>query len=120
MDFEMSTAIALSDLPLHWPTKDGRRLHKAIGYRWAHRGLRGVKLRSLTLPGVGRATCRAWLDQFIRELNEIGDDAQQDSRPRRRGLAGVDAAAATARRNRTNEGLAKHGLAPLPDSGRNK
>lgn len=108
MDFDMTTAIALSDLPSHWPTRDGRKLHKAIGYRWATRGVRGLTLRTITLPGIGRATCRPWLDEFVRQLNQLDAEPQVQGRPRKRGIAGVEAAAA--RRRATDDRLARHGL----------
>lgn len=42
----------------------GKRLNRATLWRWALRGLRGRRLRTVELGG-GRMTCDAWVWQFL-------------------------------------------------------
>ena len=61
--------IPLAELP-KWvpPAPGGRRLHCHVPYRWASSGLRGVILRTISLPGTGKATTLEWYRQFVAEL----------------------------------------------------
>lgn len=89
------TPILLTDLPSSGlvPTPRGRPLHKRVGFRWASRGCRGVKLPVVRTPS-GMATTRSQVIRFLAELSG-GNTAP---RPSRR-------AAAQARRRLTKEGF---------------
>jgi hypothetical protein len=43
----------------------GKRLNRATLWRWALRGIKGSRLRTVALGG-GRMTCDAWVWQFMR------------------------------------------------------
>ena len=51
------------------------RHHKSIGYRWADRGVRGQRLKSLRV-GAKRVTTEEWLDEFLRRLNSRENSAE--------------------------------------------
>jgi hypothetical protein len=52
-----------------WPGRRGKPLNIAVYHRLAQKGSRGVKLRTVHVPSVGRCTCMAWIADFLREIN---------------------------------------------------
>jgi hypothetical protein len=109
-----------------WPlTHYGRRVnpssppHRSIGFRLAKRGNRyGIKLLAVTIPGLGLASCDAWLRRFVQataeaERLERGEGAAPARRqaPHRRPAR---AANQRERERRTDEVLARHGLKVAP------
>ncbi len=60
--------VAASDLLS--PSGGGRRMHVATVYRWAQRGLKGVRLETLKCGGT-TVTTRPALLRFIQRLNGI-------------------------------------------------
>lgn len=57
--------IPLADLPARIPAAaGGRRLHCHVPYRWADKGLGGVLLRTVRLPGIGKVTTLDWFREF--------------------------------------------------------
>lgn len=97
--------IPLKDLPRILPSRDGRRLHKNIGFRWASRGLRGVILRTVRLGG-RKVTRLEWVEDFATRL--ANSHTCEEAEPIRRGGAG--------RHRRTHAILRRHGLRP-PEAG---
>ena len=62
----LSELIPLADLPSRIPAGHaGRRIHSHVPYRWAAKGLAGVVLQTITLPGTGKATTLDWYRQFV-------------------------------------------------------
>jgi hypothetical protein len=60
--------IPLSELPKHIPpSRNGKRRHKSSVYRYAKRGVRGIKLEVRQLPDGLYTTMLAW-ERFIGRL----------------------------------------------------
>lgn len=99
--------IPLADLPGKIPAgPGGRRLHAHVPYRWASKGLAGVVLRTVTLPGTGKVTTLDWYRAFVAEVAAVRTkDYAPGRRLRRRHRRILD------RSGRTRDVLAKHGLA---------
>lgn len=63
-------------VPKHLPKRTrGRPVHISAIYRWATRGIRGVRLECLQLPG-GRYTSPEALNRFFLRLSRQGHAAQ--------------------------------------------
>ena len=100
--------IPLADLPKRIPpAPGGRRLHAHVPYRWASRGLRGVVLKTVTLPGTGKVTTIAWYCEFVQALTTSRTESNLSvrlPRPSRRQDGTARRAEQTART------LSRHGL----------
>jgi hypothetical protein len=102
--------IPLAELP-KWvpPAPGGRRLHCHVPYRWASSGLRGVILRTISLPGTGKATTLEWYRQFVAELAAMpGREAHRRPKWPRPSRSGAPSPRVS---ERTARSLKKFGLA---------
>jgi len=74
--------IRLADVPsLPWlPLRSGKRLSLPTVYRWAQRGLRGVKLRTVRV-GSCQCTSEAWLWDFFNRLSNPAGGAGEGRPP---------------------------------------
>lgn len=63
--------IPLADVPkLPWlPKRNGKRLHKSTVFRWAQRGVGGIKLKTTRIGGA-RCTTEAALREFFAGLDD--------------------------------------------------
>jgi hypothetical protein len=111
LEVALLDAFPLARVPDHMPaTASGKRLHRHIAFRWALRGARGVLLRTIEVPGVGKCTTKQWLAEFVALVNAAAVAAAPTGtappKPRcRRSPQRHDRTAAT------QEVLARHGLA---------
>jgi hypothetical protein len=46
------------------PGPRGRKIHRASGFRWASRGVRGRRLRTVSIGG-SLFSCDQWLHEFV-------------------------------------------------------
>jgi len=51
ISFERETLVSLGDVPSLLPSRRGRRVHRATVYRWAAKGVGGVRLDVLRIGG---------------------------------------------------------------------
>jgi len=101
--------IPLAELPKKIPAAPGgRRLHCHVPYRWAGKGLGGVVLRSVTLPGTGMFTTLAWYRAFVAEVAAVRAGRVADARPPRTGQHTDHRP--NDRATATEEVLSRHGL----------
>ena len=86
MSENASEFIRLSNVPkIKWLERlVGGRLGLSTVYRWAQRGIRGRRLRTIALGGKGMATTEEWLRTFFAELGNAPDDACQTATERQR------------------------------------
>jgi hypothetical protein len=66
--FPASDFFPLSEAARYFPRPGGRKVSVKTLYRWASRGMRTGKLRTLKL-GQQVCTCEDWVRAFIAELN---------------------------------------------------
>jgi hypothetical protein len=68
-DIDLSKLIPFSKVPSMLPrsTRSGKRMSPAVCYRWASKGLNGVKLRSLKIGGTFH-TSPTWLREFFEQV----------------------------------------------------
>lgn len=105
--------IPLADLPSRIPKgHGGRRIHSHVPYRWAAKGLAGVTLRTLTLPGTGKATTLDWYRQFVAEV--AAARGQQKPQPPRQ--AKQQPRRSGGPRAQTQRTLQRHRLEPGSDA----
>jgi hypothetical protein len=57
----------LTELPTRVPARNGRRLHKATGFRWVARGRFGVKLEVILIGGIKHTSLQA-LQRFCDDV----------------------------------------------------
>lgn len=62
--------IPLAGLPKFLPHRGGKPAHVSKGFRWAAKGVRGIRLRTIRAGGT-LCTCRAWLLEFFQALTAI-------------------------------------------------
>ena len=109
----LSELIPLADLPQRIPAKHGgRRIHSHVPYRWAAKGLAGVTLRTLTLPGTGKATTLDWYRQFVAEVAA----ARGQKKPRPPRQAKQQPPRSGRQRAQTQRALQRHRLEPGSDA----
>ena len=102
----LSDAFSISKVPDHLPVNAaGRKLHRHIAFRWALRGVRGIRLRVIEVPGIGKCTTREWLADFVSKVNISRQDGCET---RRR----APTPRAPSHRKSTAEVLERHGLTP--------
>lgn len=70
IDTRQEMLVRLSDVPkLKWLERlVGGRLGLSTVYRWAQRGVRGHRLRTVALGGKGMLTTEDWLLEFFMQL----------------------------------------------------
>lgn len=66
--FPASDFFPLSEAARYFPRPGGRKVSVKTLYRWASRGMRKGKLRTIKL-GQQLCTCHDWVQAFIAELN---------------------------------------------------
>ena len=64
--------VRLSAAPAIVERMGGERVHKSAIYRWAQRGLRGVRLRT-AFAGGHRRTCESWIREFFEAVTRAAD-----------------------------------------------
>jgi hypothetical protein len=62
---DLNTLIPLSEVPKRLPTKRGKRFHISTIYRWATRGTKGRKLKTVVLGGRTYTTEEALRDFMV-------------------------------------------------------
>lgn len=75
IDLFTETVVPLGAYPDHVPKLNGRRLHRTAAYRYAKRGVRGVKLEVVQLPS-GLCTSREAIQRFIERLTQARNNSQ--------------------------------------------
>ena len=95
IDLVVETVFALSELPQHVPARRGRRIHISTGFRWASRGLRGIRLETVQCGGAKCTSVEA-LSRFFQRLTNPAADAEtrtsaQRERAARKAEAELDA-----------------------------
>jgi hypothetical protein len=76
---DLAQLFPLVEATRYFPGRHGRRVSAQTIYRWAGRGLRGTKLRSIRMGGQ-TCTCDAWVRQFVAHLNrDTHIDSPSDS-----------------------------------------
>jgi hypothetical protein len=95
---DLEDCFPLGEADRYFPRPNGKRVSIKTLYRWAARGVRGVKRKTIRL-GHQRCTRDAWIRQFAAELNVCDASSARQIRPsgqetvRRRGVnAALDAA----------------------------
>jgi len=86
IDMSVEDIFPLSEVPKRVPGRNGRRLNTCTAYRWAQRGVRGVKLEVLALGGC-KYTSLAALQRFAERLSGGGVPRLRTSRQRERAHA---------------------------------
>lgn len=84
----------------YFPGRDSNRISLKTLYRWATRGVRGAKLRTIRL-GHQVCTCDAWVREFIEQLNAGRPEVLPGEQPTDREVA---------RRQQVDEALNEAGL----------
>lgn len=94
IDLSTETIVSLADATTHLPTRRGRRpVHVATLYRWAQRGLKGIRLEIIQIGGTSCTSLEA-LQRFFDRLTAArsGDlITPRTSRQRERAAAAADA-----------------------------
>ena len=85
------------------------RPNRSTVFRWAQRGCRGVRLRTVSV-GRRKCTTEAWMWEFFEQLSLARADAEPVQRETGR-LAGRKRVRQRPSDQRTNETLRRHGLA---------
>ena len=86
IDLNEEQLIALADVPAILPKRrSGKRIHLSCVYRWAQRGLRGIRLETLQCGGT-KVTSKKALARFFQQLDESPPQRTESrtSRSRRR------------------------------------
>jgi hypothetical protein len=84
IDLSTETTFPLGELPRHVPARNGRRMHLSTGFRWASRGIRGVRLETIRVGGLLVTSVEA-LQRWCEQLTaEDGDPAPHTSAQRER------------------------------------
>ena len=73
IDIQIETIFLLAELPDHAPHRNGRKMHRATGFRWASRGCRAangeqIRLETLKTP-TGLITSVEALQRFYERLS---------------------------------------------------
>jgi hypothetical protein len=73
IDLAHETIVSLADAPAHLPDRrGGKRPHVSCMYRWAQRGLRGVRLETLQCGGT-KVTSLEALQRFFERLGAVAN-----------------------------------------------
>jgi len=84
IDMSCETLVPLSQVPkLLPPRSNGKRLHISAVYRWAQRGVRGVKLESIRIGGT-TYTSREALQRFAEGNHTPSQAVRTPASPTRR------------------------------------
>ncbi len=80
IDLAHESVLSLTDAVEHLPQRrGGRSVHVATLYRWAQRGVRGVKLEALQVGGTKCTSIEA-LQRFFERLTALDSGDQPTSR----------------------------------------
>ena len=84
IDLQAETVLTLADAARYVPRRRrGRKVHVSTLYRWAQRGIRGIKLETLRLGG-GLVTSVEALQRFAERLTSVDGAPVTRSEPQRR------------------------------------
>lgn len=81
IDLQTENLLSLTDAARALPAIDGRRPHVSTLWRWAKKGVRGVRLEHVRL-GHRICTSREALNRFAQRLAEVDDQQSSTDRPR--------------------------------------
>ena len=70
IDLENESVFPLTDAPKKVPQRGRHPMHIGTGYRWAQRGLRGIKLETLQIGGAKFTSAEA-LQRFFERLTSL-------------------------------------------------
>lgn len=101
--------LTFSEAAKNLPTIDGRRAHASTIWRWARKGIQGVKLETLRVGGRFVTSAEA-LERFSRKLAELPPGAASSSSTRRVATRPRSATQRQHEIERANEYLKKEGL----------
>ena len=59
IDFSKEQSITLAQVPIHVPSRCGKKVHSSTVYRWATKGARGRVLESVMVGGIRYTTIEA-------------------------------------------------------------
>ena len=79
----LQDAIPINEVPRRLPRRGGKKVHISTVWRWVNRGVRGVKLESLTIGGRRYVRPEA-LEVFLEALNRPQTAAPQPQQPTQR------------------------------------
>ena len=97
IDIACEELIPIREVPKRLPKKPGdKRVHISAVYRWMKKGVRGVKLDSVSIGGTRYTSIEA-LQRFVDRLSMDDREIPREPTPRRRQMQ-MDAAAREARR----------------------
>lgn len=68
IDINQETLLTLADAAKELPRRGGRKIHMSTVWRWANRGLKGIKLESIQLGG-STWTSREALQRYADRLS---------------------------------------------------
>ena len=85
LDVDINDLFHLKKACVDWPARD-RPLALGVVYRWAQKGRRGIRLRTVEVPGVGKCTTERWIREFVEAVNAPIDTATSPCAPPRRRL----------------------------------
>ena len=86
--------LTLSAAARELPGPSGRGVHVATLWRWAHRGVRGIRLESVMIGGI-RYTSREALERFVAATTAAADGSRpapqtRTSRQRQRAIESAE------------------------------
>lgn len=77
----LATLVPLRVLARSWPGRpDG--IDPSAVFRYARRGVRGVRLRAIRVPGAGWCSCQEWVLEFLQACNAPARSSSR-AKPRR-------------------------------------
>ena len=72
IDIQNERVFPLADLPDHVPPRGGKKIAKSTGWRWAKRGVRGVRLSILMCGGVAHTSLEK-LQEFFENITAAAE-----------------------------------------------
>ena len=73
IDVNSENLIALADVPAHLPhRRSGKKIHRSTSFRWAQRGIDGIRLEVLSIGGTKFTSLEA-LQRFFDRLSAVAD-----------------------------------------------
>jgi len=79
MPIDVTTEELIPELPFIPRRRRGRRLHPSTVFRWAQRGIQGVRLEVIQFAGTKCTTLKA-LNRFLAELSELAESSTHTKR----------------------------------------
>lgn len=81
IDLEAETVFRLAEAPKYLPMgRGGRRVHVSTVFRWAQRGIRGVKLDTIRVGGALHTSTSA-LQRFAEQLTKLSGNGGNQAGP---------------------------------------